>query len=130
MSGKFQLCECKRRDGRTAWIDTIEEDGTIRALHANAHTGCVEYHTHSPSGTYIYEKPHCDLMPNAPDPMELKQNMANARLIAAAPEMLAAIDTAIIVIAGTCVRTEGERQNLQIAHDQLSAARKKARGDA
>ena len=58
------------------------------------------------------------------------QNMANAQLIAAAPEMLAAIDTAIIVIAGTCVRTEGERQNLQIAHDQLSAARKKARGDA
>ena len=69
MNSKFQLCQCQRRDGRMAWIDTIEEDGTIRALHANAHTGNVEYNTHSPDGIRLYNMPLMDLMPNAPDPL-------------------------------------------------------------
>ena len=55
------------------------------------------------------------------------ENEANARLIAAAPDLLEAIDELTVVVGLTPVKSEELRDTLQKAYDKARAAIKKAR---
>jgi len=55
--------------------------------------------------------------------------IANAHLIAAAPDMYEALDTLVAVVGLTAFKHEGQRQALQEAVDLSVAALKKARGE-
>lgn len=54
---------------------------------------------------------------------------ANARLIAAAPELYEALDTLSLVVGLTAFKHEGQRAPLQEAVDAARAALAKARGE-
>ena len=66
MSGKFVLGECKRRDGKLAWIVAIGDDGEITAIHHSRMLGVVAW-SHDCDGTSDDRQQDSDLLPNAPD---------------------------------------------------------------
>jgi len=61
--------------------------------------------------------------------IERDEMLANAHLIAAAPDMYEALDTLVAVVGLTAFKHEGQRQVLQEAVDLSVAALKKARGE-
>lgn len=63
-------------------------------------------------------------------PVDGVENIANAHLIAAAPETYEALDTLVAVVGLTAFKHESQRAVLQEAVDLAIAALKKARGES
>ncbi len=82
----------------------------------------------SAQGALIANVSHGAIYPA--EPHGSQQREANARLIAAAPELYEALDALSLVVGLTAFKHEGQRAPLQDAVDAARAALAKARGES